>query len=85
LPYHRFKLAQNVTLLAPDIPSCPFVVVRLLPPVGDEPQYHIDSRIDGHRRTVIESQIRPVDNAKVQKPAPVHLWLLEGDDVGVDG
>ena len=58
MSYHRFKIAQTVTLLAPDVPPGPFVIVRLLPPVSGEPRYRVISTIDGYQRVMLESQIR---------------------------
>jgi hypothetical protein len=37
LSYHRFKIAQTVISLTPDMQPDNFVVVRLLPLVGGEP------------------------------------------------
>ena len=64
MPYHRFKVGQ--TVVSPSgvrdalIPRGPYVVVRLLPPINDEPHYRVQSAADGHERTLLESQIRPV-------------------------
>ena len=69
MPYHRYKVGQ--TVVAPSgvrdalIPSGPYVIVRLLPLVGPEPQYRVKSTVDGHERAVLEGQIRPV----VQEPS----------------
>jgi hypothetical protein len=60
LSYHRFKIAQTVTSLAPDLPPGPFVIVRLLPPVSGEPRYRVISTTDGYQRVMLESQIRLV-------------------------
>ena len=57
LSYHRFKIAQTVTSLSPDLPPGPFVIVRLLPLAGSEPQYRVTSTADGHQRVMPESQI----------------------------
>ena len=70
MPYHRFKVGQ--TVVAPSgvrdalIPSGPYVIVRLLPPIGDAPHYRVKSTADGHERALLEAQIRPVG----VKPAP---------------
>jgi hypothetical protein len=70
MPYHRFKVGQ--TVVAPSgardalIPSGPYVIVRLLPPIGDAPHYRVKSTADGHERALLEGQMRPV----VAKPAP---------------
>jgi hypothetical protein len=71
MPYHRFKVGQ--TVVAPSgvrdalIPRGPYVIVRLLPPIDDEPHYRVKSAVDGHERALLESQIRPV----APEPAPV--------------
>ena len=65
MPYHRFKVGQ--TVVAPFggphalIPRGPHVITRLLPLVDREPQYRVQSKIDGHERVVRESQIRLVE------------------------
>ena len=70
MPYHRFKVGQ--TVVAPSgvrdalIPRGPYVIVRLLPPIDDEPHYRVKSAADGHERALLESQIRPV----APEPAP---------------
>ena len=64
MPYHHFKVGQ--TVVAPSgvrdalIPRGPYVIVRLLPPIDDEPHYRVKSAADGHERALLESQIRPV-------------------------
>jgi hypothetical protein len=58
LSYHRFKIAQTVISVAPDMPPGPFVIVRLLPPVSGEPRYRVISTIAGFERVVLESQIK---------------------------
>jgi hypothetical protein len=64
MPYHRCKLGQTVE--APSggpnamIPRGPFVIVRLLPLAGAEPQYRVRSTA-GIERVVLESQIRRVE------------------------
>lgn len=57
MPYHRFKIAQIVTSLSPDMQPDLFMIDRLLPLAGDEPQYRVTSTSDGHQRTLPESQI----------------------------
>ena len=70
MPCHRFKVGQ--TVVAPSgvrdalIPRGPYVIVRLLPPIDDEPHYRVKSVADGHERALLESQIRPL----AQEPAP---------------
>jgi hypothetical protein len=62
MPYHRYKLGQTVEALpGAMIPRGPFVIVRLLPLAGGEPQYRLRSTIDGIERVVLESQIRQVE------------------------
>ncbi len=70
MPYHRFAVGQ--TVVAPSgvrdalIPPGPYVIVRLLPPVGSEPHYRVKSAADGHERAVLEEQIQPM----MARPAP---------------
>ena len=58
MPYHRFKVGQ--TVVAPSgvrdalIPRGPYVIVRLLPPIDDEPHYRVKSAVDGHERALLE-------------------------------
>ena len=63
MSYHRFKLAQTVTSLAPDIPPTALVIVRLLPLADGEPRYRVMSAIDGLQRAVPESQITPISQS----------------------
>jgi len=83
MPQHRFTVGQ--TVVAPSgvrdalIPPGPYVIVRLLPPVGSEPHYRVKSAADGHERAVLEEQIQPmmaasapeVERAPVARPAVV--------------
>jgi hypothetical protein len=79
--YHRFKIAQIVTSLPPATPPGLFVILRLLPHIGGEPHYTITSTIDGHQRTLPESQIGPVPRAEGEQTASVHLLLsMDADD-----
>jgi hypothetical protein len=78
LPYHRFKVGQIVVapLSGPHalIPRGPNVIVRLLPLVGQEPQYRIRSEAEGLDRVVLESQIRRIEERtppKRDEPHPV--------------
>jgi hypothetical protein len=74
MPYHGFKVGQ--TVVAPFggphalIPRGPYVIVRLLPLVDDQPQYRLRSTVDGHQRVVTEQQIRRVENGSTP-PGPV--------------
>ena len=71
MPYHRFKVGQ--TVVAPFggphalIPRGPHVIMRLLPLVGDEPQYRMQSTADGRERIVTEGLIKPVE-----QPPKIH-------------
>jgi hypothetical protein len=70
MPHHRFTVGQ--TVVAPSgvrdalIPHGPYVIVRLLPPVGSEPHYRVKSSVDGHERALLEGQIR----STTAEPAP---------------
>jgi len=72
VPYHRFKVGQ--TVVAPSggphglIPRGVHVIVRLLPLVGGEPRYRILSKVDGHERGVLESQIVPIEEEPKNPP-----------------
>ena len=79
MSYHRFKIAQTVTSLSPDIPPGPFVIVRLLPLVGGEPRYQAMSTTDGRQRTMLESQIRLMPVSEGARPAPVLFIVPEPD------
>jgi hypothetical protein len=75
VPYHRFKVGQ--TVVAPSggphalIPRGVHVIVRLLPLDGGEPQYRILSKVDGHERCVLESQIVPIEEKpEADEPPP---------------
>ena len=60
---HRFKLGQVVTAHALGVPVGPYVIIRLLPLVGNDPHYQ--GRSDtGTVRALLESQIREA----VQEP-----------------
>jgi len=79
MPYHSFKVGQ--TVVAPFggphafIPHGPFVIVRLLPLVADQPQYRVRSTVDGHERVVTEQQIKRVEtippNGEPNRPGRV--------------
>jgi hypothetical protein len=57
LAQHRFKLGQKVTAHALGVPVGPYVIIRLLPLVGNDPHYQ--GRSDaGTVRALLESQIR---------------------------
>ena len=62
MPHHRFKLGQTVTAHAPSVPVGPYVIIRLLPLVGNDPHYQGKSEA-GTIRALLESQIREVAEA----------------------
>jgi hypothetical protein len=65
--HHRYKVGQTVVAASGRdalLPSGPYVIVRLLPPVGREPHYRVRSTVDGHERALLEGQLRLV----VQEP-----------------
>ena len=74
---HRFKVGQAVTAHAPGIPPGPYVIIRLMPLVGNDPHYQ-GKGADGTVRALLESQIRavPVRSAaeEVEKAAPMPAW-----------
>ena len=75
MPYHRYKVGQTVVAPAGGrdalIPSGPYVIVRLMPRVGREPQYRVRSTVDGHERALLEGQIRLiVQEPERKEPAP---------------
>jgi hypothetical protein len=64
MPNHRFKIGQTVVVPGSagafgSMPSGMYVVVRLMPSVGEEPRYHARSTADGHEWALVESQMRP--------------------------
>jgi hypothetical protein len=59
LAAHRFKLGQKVTAHALGVPVGPYVIIRLLPLVGNDPHYQAKSEA-GTVRALLESQIREV-------------------------
>ena len=79
MSYHRFKIAQTVISLTPDMQPDSFVVVRLLPLVGGEPRYRVMSAIDGHQTTMLESQIKSISEATTAS-ARLLLSMHTGDD-----
>lgn len=79
MSYHRFKIAQTVISLTPDMQPDNFVVVRLLPLVGGEPRYRVVSAIDGHQTTMLESQIKSISEATTAS-ARLLLSMHTGDD-----
>jgi hypothetical protein len=72
MAYHRFKVGQ--TVYAPPggldalIPHGPFVIMRLLPLVDDEPHYRVRGTVDGREWPVLERQIRLVE----ERPSRLH-------------
>jgi hypothetical protein len=56
MSHHRFKPGQTVMAHAPGVPVGPYVIIRLLRPVGNDPHYQ--GRSDaGTIRALLESQI----------------------------
>jgi hypothetical protein len=69
MPNYRFKLGQ--TIIVPwsghptrGMPSGRYIVVRLLPLAGGEPQYRARSATDGREWALVESQMRPAAEAR---------------------
>jgi hypothetical protein len=58
MPYHRFKLYQMVVPSSPRPLAERFTIVRLLPPVGDEPRYRLANAADGKQQDVFQAEIR---------------------------
>jgi hypothetical protein len=56
---HRFKIGDAVTAYAPGIPPGPYIIIQLLPLVGDEPHYQMRGG-DGVVRALPEKQIRTI-------------------------
>jgi hypothetical protein len=76
MPYHRYKVGQTVVVPSGGrdalLPSGPYVIVRLLPLVAQEPHYRVKSTVDGHERALLEGQIRLIVQEPAKKePAPV--------------
>jgi hypothetical protein len=59
MPQHRFKLGQTVVAHAPGLPVGPYVIIRLLPAVENDPHYQGQSEA-GTIRALLESQITDV-------------------------
>jgi hypothetical protein len=57
MPHYRFKLGQTVVAHAPGGPVGPYVIIRLLPLVRNDPHYQGKSE-EGTIRALVESQIR---------------------------
>jgi hypothetical protein len=58
---HRFKIGDQVQFTPyggnTAAPRRPYKITRLLPAVGDDNQYRIQSVEDGHERVVKENEI----------------------------
>jgi hypothetical protein len=59
--YHRFKIDQTVVPSTSSLPAGRYTILRLLPPVHDEPHYRVISKDDGCERAVLEGEIRLPD------------------------
>ena len=59
--YHRFKIHQTVVPSTSSLPAGRYTILRLLPPVHDEPHYRVISKDDGCVRAVLEGEIRLPD------------------------
>jgi hypothetical protein len=57
MPYHRLKIGETVTMPTPTSSLQPCMIVRLLPPVEDEPFYRVRSMLDGQERVLPEGRI----------------------------
>ena len=57
MPHYRFKLGQTVVAHAPGVPVGPYVIIRLLPLVRNDPHYQGKSE-EGTIRALVELQIR---------------------------
>ena len=52
------------------VPSGTYVVVRLLPSVGGEPHYRVESTADERHRALLESQLRSMPPQATQSEVP---------------
>jgi hypothetical protein len=68
MPQHRFKIGETVRSYTPGLPPGPYVIVRLLPLVGNEPQYRVRGIEGRPERALLEGQIRLV---AIGEPSPV--------------
>ena len=59
--YHRFKVDQTVVPSTSSLPAGRYTILRLLPPVHDEPHYRVIRKDDGCERAVWEREIRLPD------------------------
>ena len=57
MPHYRFKLGQTVVAHVPGVPVGPYVIIRLIPLVRNDPHYQGKSE-EGTIRALVESQIR---------------------------
>jgi hypothetical protein len=65
MAFHKFKIDQRV-IYQPEHnmmgdAGVVYMVVRLLPPAGREPQYRIRNAKDGHERVAAEGELRAGD------------------------
>ena len=74
LASHGFRIGQTVVVPSAGfdthVPRGPFTIVRLLPSVGDDPQYRVVSTVDRHERAVLESQIKLLEEEPMVVAAP---------------
>lgn len=54
---HRFEIGQLVTAYLMGVPSGPYQISRLLPPIEGKPQYWARSADDHHERALPESAL----------------------------
>lgn len=78
---HKYKIGDLVIVAMPAIalggryPRC--VVLRQLPPEGQQLQYHVKSADDGHERVVVEGHLRPYIDNREEAPSQ---FTLQSDD-----
>jgi len=66
---HKFKIGQLVNYnprpsglgVRADHPAGVYQIEQLMPPVGDEPQYHIRSKREDYLRSAMESELSALD------------------------
>jgi len=78
LPYHRFKIGQMIAAPSSDVPPGPYLIVRVLPLAGGEPHYRLRSLVDGHERTLPETQVQSMATHPRPVQAPPPVWSTLG-------